>query len=153
LRVAAHNLSYFFLAKVVLKHGLRQDCQLGGVQADIDRAIEIGAESDVVHANQINRITNSSNNSVWCDVTDRCLPETDAEQAAVRGNLEHEVVSKISRRIADTFEPTVRENLRPVCYFEDVANGLRRYVRDVDDDSELIGAPYHLATEVGEPGF
>src|SRR5688572_28705034 len=78
---------------------------------------------------------------------DRAAPESDADHAALRGDRPDLVVAQIARALAGSAHAGVRDDQRFLCDRQDIANQMRRGVREIDDHPPLFHALHDGASE------
>ena len=83
-RVAAHHASDLVVLEPGIDERLRELDQPGRVERCLDRAIEVGAEGDVVHAGDVRRVLDRAGDRGGIVAAAGGRPESDADEAAGR---------------------------------------------------------------------
>jgi len=141
--VAAHDFCDGVFGETFLEQSASDQDEAGGVEGSGDGAIEIGAEGDVVHADDPDGIADGARDGVDVCAAHSGLPVTDADDAAGLGDAAELVVGEVARVVAGSLDAAVGKDDRTSGDGEHVANGLRRGMGQIDNHA----AGLHEANE------
>ena len=148
--VAAHDRADARGREPVVEQGVGDLHHPGRVERHRDRAVEVGAEPDVVDPDDRHGVPDRAGDGGRVVAAARRRPEPDADDAAGRGHAADLLVGQVADVVGHAADARVRDDDRAGRDGERVVDRGRRRVRQVEEHRARLHPPDHLATEVGQ---
>src|SRR6185503_502722 len=110
--IAAHDLSNLFVRESFRNQSVGDLNKPACVKRRFDRAVEIRAEPDVIHANKIRRVSNRLCYRLRIRAAHRGVPVADSNHAAGSRNALELLITKISLVVAGSPHARMRNEHR-----------------------------------------
>lgn len=148
--ITAHDTGYFIVVKADCEQGVDDEAEPGSVEGRLDGAVVVGAEGDVVDARNVNGVADGAGDGGGVRAASGHLKIGDADDAAGAGDAAEVVITEIADIVAGAFDAAVRDDDGAGREGEDVVDGFRRCVGDVDEHAPGFHAAEHCSSEIGE---
>src|SRR5262245_60581361 len=151
--VPPHDRRDLLLAEAAGEERLGEQGKAARVEGSGDRAVEVGAEGDVLDPRDVHRVAQGAHDRLHVRAADRGLPEADAHDAARARDPPELLVREVAGVVAGSLYSRVRDDHGTAGHREHLLDRPGRRVGEVDEHRPLLEPVHDLAPQGREPAL